>query len=118
MLPLTLISVIEQVFEKLVTWAANAIETSANQPLLPHVIIVLNKHEDFESADTTAILEDISSIIEKNKTLSKWAAHWRERGKAIEKLSHLVHCYYSSVEVRHRVQESWLTTIFRLTSFV
>ncbi|KAH6848113.1 hypothetical protein B0I37DRAFT_376721 [Chaetomium sp. MPI-CAGE-AT-0009] len=91
--------VIEQVFEKLITWAANAIETSANQPLLPHVIIVLNKHEDFESADTSTILEDISSVIEKNTTLSKWANHWRERGKTIDGLSDLVHCYYSSVEI-------------------
>ncbi|KAK0705525.1 hypothetical protein B0H67DRAFT_649847 [Lasiosphaeris hirsuta] len=96
--------VIEQVFAKLVTWAANSIETSANQPLLPHVIIVLNKHEDFESADTTVIIEDISGVIEKNKTLSKWASHWREQGKTMEGLFHLVHCYYySSVEVRHRV---------------
>lgn len=68
---LTLHRVIEQVFEKLMTWAANAIETSANQPLLPHVIIVLNKHEDFDSADTAVILEDISSVIEKKYNTSQ-----------------------------------------------
>ena len=95
---------IEQVFEKLVTWAANAIETSANQPILPHVIIVLNKHEDFvlaggENADTTIILNDVARVIDKNETLSSWTTHWRDRGKVIETLSDLIHCYYSSVEV-------------------
>lgn len=107
MVPLTKCNrVIEQVFEKLITWAANAIETSANQPVLPHVIIVLNKHEDFKFADTEVILEDISSVIEKNMTLSKWAAHWRERGSTIKTLRDLVHCYYSSVEVRYLARYS------------
>ncbi|GAB1318162.1 FabD/lysophospholipase-like protein [Madurella fahalii] len=96
--------VIEQVFEKLVTWAVNAIEASANQPLLPHAIIVLNKHEDFtmlggSPAETSDILQDISHVIDLNETFSKWADYWRTRGKPISTLSDLIHCYYSSIKI-------------------
>lgn len=95
---------IEQVFEKLVTWAVNAIETSSNQPILPHAIIVLNKHDDYlklggAPTNTKDILNDISHVIDLNKTFLKWAEYWRERGKPIKTLSDLVLCYYSSIEV-------------------
>jgi len=101
---LTADRVIEQVFEKLVTWAVNAIETSSNQPILPHAIIVLNNHEDYAgpgytSLNTSDILQDVSHIIELNKTFATLARFWRERGKPIRTLSELLLCYYSSIEV-------------------
>ncbi|KAK0714767.1 hypothetical protein B0H67DRAFT_553419 [Lasiosphaeris hirsuta] len=101
---LTIDRVIEQVFEKLLTWAVNAIETSSNQPILPHAIIVLNKHEDYpnlsgSSTNTKDILRDMSPVIEVNKTFLKCAEYWRERGKPIHNLEELIRCYCSSIEI-------------------
>jgi hypothetical protein len=42
---------IESVFEKLVDWAAAALEKSSNQPVLPHAIIVLNASENSTQPD-------------------------------------------------------------------
>jgi hypothetical protein len=43
--------VIESVFEKLVDWAAAALEKSSNQPVLPHAIIVLNASDNSTNPD-------------------------------------------------------------------
>jgi hypothetical protein len=43
--------VIESVFEKLVDWAAAALEKSSNQPVLPHAIIVLNASDNSTNAE-------------------------------------------------------------------
>lgn len=97
---------IEQVFEKLITWAVNTIETSSNQPILPHAIIVLNaaEHTNREgfwdsSSNTDDILKDISNIVDKNEMFSTWARFWRDRGKPIGTLQDLVLCYYSSIKI-------------------
>lgn len=94
-------------FERLITWAAAAIETSSNQPVLPHAIIVLNASEnDLDEklwdvpANTESILEDLARTVNRNETFKKWAQFWRERGKEINTLTDLVLCYYSSVQVR------------------
>ena len=42
---LTSFRVIESVFERLIEWAAAALETSSNQPVLPSAIIALNATE-------------------------------------------------------------------------
>lgn len=93
-------------FERLITWAAAAIETSSNQPVLPHAIIVLNASEnDLDEklwdvpANTESILEDLARTVNRNETFKKWAQFWRERGKEINTLTDLVLCYYSSVQV-------------------
>lgn len=98
--------VVEHVFERLITWAAAAIETSSNQPVLPHAIIVLNASEnDLDEklwdvpTNTESILEDLARTVNRNETFKKWAQFWRERGKEINTLTELVLCYYSSVQV-------------------
>ncbi|KAK8017030.1 FabD/lysophospholipase-like protein [Apiospora rasikravindrae] len=97
---------IEHVFEKLVKWAAAAIETSSNQPVLPHAIIALNASEhdiDVKLWDvkfnTETILEDLAHTVNRNETFRKWAQFWRERGKAIDNLLDLVLCYYSTIQI-------------------
>lgn len=98
--------VVEHVFEKLVDWAAAAIETSSNQPVLPHAIIVLNASEnDIDPkywdvrANTSIILDDLAKTVDKNETFRKYAYFWRQRGKMIDTLEQLVLSYYSSVQV-------------------
>ncbi|KAI0484539.1 acyl transferase/acyl hydrolase/lysophospholipase [Xylariaceae sp. FL0804] len=98
--------VIEHVFERLVKWAAAAIETSSNQPVLPHAIIALNASEhDLDDSlwdvkhNTETILEDLAYTVNRNETFKKGAQFWRERGKVIDNLLDLVLCYYSSIQV-------------------
>ncbi|KAI1124855.1 hypothetical protein F5Y10DRAFT_284739 [Nemania abortiva] len=65
--------VIEHVFERLVQWAVAAIETSSNQPVLPHAIIALNASEHdiddkrWNVLDTTdSILHDLGHTVNYN----------------------------------------------------
>ncbi|KAI0474210.1 hypothetical protein F4859DRAFT_521928 [Xylaria cf. heliscus] len=98
--------VIERVFERLGQWAVAAIETSSNQPILPHAIIVLNASEiDLDDRwwdvhhTTESILFDLGLTVNHNVTFKKWAQFWRERGKAINNLVDLIKCYYSSIQI-------------------
>lgn len=98
--------VIESVFEKLINWAAAALEKSSNQPVLPHAVIVLNATEnDIDptlwdvSLATSALLESLSRSVFHNATFKKYAQFWRERNHQIETVQQLVLCYYSSVKV-------------------
>ncbi|XXH01350.1 hypothetical protein Hte_007708 [Hypoxylon texense] len=98
--------VIEHVFERLVQWAAAAIETSSNQPALPHAIIALNATEHGLSGhpwdvvqNTETILSDLAQTVDKNDTFKIWAQFWRKRGRAINSLYDLITCYYSSIQV-------------------
>lgn len=98
--------VIESVFEKLVDWAAAALEKSSNQPVLPHAIIALNASEnsfdagywDTESA-TKKLLESLEGTIKKNDKFKKYASFWRERQRQIETVQDLILSYYSSIKV-------------------
>lgn len=101
--------VIEHVFERLVQWAAAAIETSSNQPVLPHAIIALNASEHdlddnrWDVLDSTeSILHDLGQTVNYNVTFKKLAQFWRERGKAINSLVDLILCYYSSIQASSR----------------
>ncbi|ORY63334.1 acyl transferase/acyl hydrolase/lysophospholipase [Pseudomassariella vexata] len=98
--------VIEHVFERLVQWAAAAIETSSNQPVLPHAVIALNASENNIDAsfwdvktNTETILKDLALTVNRNETFKKWAQFWRERGKSIDSLLDLILCYYSSIQI-------------------
>ncbi|KAI3317161.1 hypothetical protein HD806DRAFT_515838 [Xylariaceae sp. AK1471] len=98
--------VIEHVFERLIQWAAAAIETSSNQPVLPHAIIALNATEhDLEDRlwdvrdCTETILIDLGQTVNNNVTFKKLAQFWRERGKRIDNLLDLILCYYSSIQI-------------------
>lgn len=98
--------VIESVFEKLVDWAAAALEKSSNQPVLPHAIIILNASEndidprlwDVASA-TTVLFESLSETVFRNATFKKYANFWRERNCHIETVEQLLLLYYSSIKV-------------------
>jgi hypothetical protein len=94
-----------------VEWAAAALEMSSNQPVLPHVIIVLNATEneieewqwDPDRA-TAAVLESIAKTTFQNATFQKYARFWRERKRAIETVEQLILSYYSSIRVREPKQ--------------
>jgi patatin-like phospholipase/acyl hydrolase len=98
--------VVEHVFERLVNWANAAIETSVNQPLLPHAIIVLNASENDIDAkmwdvniNTSTILDDLAKTVNQNAVFKQYADTWRQRGKTVDTLEQLVLCYYSSVQI-------------------
>lgn len=87
-------------------WAVAALETSSNQPVLPHVIIALNASEnniDEELWDpevaTSTVLDSLSRTVFKNTTFKKHAQFWRERKRPIETVSQLIRSYYSSIKV-------------------
>ncbi|OCK84171.1 hypothetical protein K432DRAFT_289452 [Lepidopterella palustris CBS 459.81] len=98
--------VIESVFEQLIDWAAVALETSSNQPVLPHAVIALNACEydvdpelwDVEVA-TKTLLESLSRTVHLNTSFQKYARFWRDRNKDIETVEQLMLCYYSSLQI-------------------
>ncbi|KAL9618158.1 MAG: hypothetical protein Q9160_007108 [Pyrenula sp. 1 TL-2023] len=98
--------VIENTIEQLVRWAAAALETSSNQPVLPNAIIVLNAFENSSDASlwdvdnsTNDLMEKVRRAVHQNHGLRKFAEFWRERGKSIESVETLLLSYYSSVRV-------------------
>ncbi|ORX97103.1 hypothetical protein BCR34DRAFT_524516 [Clohesyomyces aquaticus] len=105
--------VIESVFEQLIDWAAVALETSSNQPALPHAIILLNGCEldvddrswDVETA-TRNLLDALSHTINLNPTFQKYAQYWEERNKDITTVEELMMCYYSSLKIVRMPQKS------------
>lgn len=93
-------------FERLINWAAAALEKSSNQPVLPHAVIVLNASEyEIESAlwdvdiATARMLSSVSRTVNHNETFKKYAQYWRERQKRIETIEDLIYTYYSSIQV-------------------
>jgi hypothetical protein len=98
--------VIEGVFERLIEWAAAALETSSNQPVLPRAIIALNSTElnideelwDVEVA-TRQLLDSLAETVHRNSCFKKYAQFWKDRDRQIQTLEQLVLSYYSSVEV-------------------
>ena len=98
--------VVEGVFQRLIEWAAAALEKSSNQPILPHAVIVLNgsPHDidpmewDIDVA-TERLLESLKDTIFQNTILQKDAQFWRERDRQIEKVEDLLLAYYSSLQV-------------------
>lgn len=80
--------VVESVLERLVDWAAAALEKSSNQPVLPHAIIAFNASEndipeelwDVEQA-TAALMESLSRTVYQNATFKKYAQFWRVRDR-------------------------------------
>lgn len=92
--------------ERLFEWAAAALETSSNQPILPYAILVLNASEndidpelwDVEKA-TKNLLDSLSHTVNQNLVFAKHAKYWRDRGRTIASMKDLVSCYYSSLKV-------------------
>lgn len=97
---------IENVIEQLIDWAAAALETSSNQPVLPHAIIVLNAYDNTSDPalwdvnnSTVDLLEKVSRAVHQNHKLRKFAEFWREKGRQVETVETLLLSYYSSVRV-------------------
>lgn len=92
--------------EKLLDWASASIESSLNQPALPHVIIALNATEltiddkqwDIEEA-TRILMSDIAGAIARVPRFAEYARIWNQRGRPIKTTKDLLECYYSSVTV-------------------
>lgn len=98
--------VIERVIEQLIQWAAVALETSSNQPVLPHAIIVLNATENATDAElwdvdnsTIALMQSVHRALHQNHTLREFAEFWRKRNRPIETITSLMLSYYSNVRV-------------------
>ena len=97
---------IEKVLEKLVLWAAAALEKSSNQPALPHAIVVLNASDndikeslwDCDEA-TSQLFESLSWTVYHNAVFKKYSQFWRERNRSIESVIDLLYAYYASVKV-------------------
>lgn len=98
--------VIESVFEKLIEWAAAALETSSNQPVLPCAIIALNASEINIPAEqwdaavvTDHLLSSLAQTVHSNSIFQKYAEFWTEKGRTIDTLEDLIMAYYSSIQV-------------------
>lgn len=92
--------------EQLIVWASAALEKSTNQPVLPHVIIVLNATEnaiDPEQWDinfaTDALMRTVTEAISTNPSFKKYIHFWKDRRKDIRNAHDLLCSYYSSVRV-------------------
>ncbi|KAF8847642.1 hypothetical protein BDZ45DRAFT_315849 [Acephala macrosclerotiorum] len=98
--------VIESVLEQLIKWAAAALETANNQPILPYAIIILNacphdidpKLWDVDFA-TKSLLDSLAETVNRNGTFAQYAKFWRERDREVKNVQELMMCYYSSVKV-------------------
>jgi energy-coupling factor transporter ATP-binding protein EcfA2 len=98
--------VIENAIEQLIRWAEAALETSSNQPVLPHAVIVLNASDnasdptlwDVNNA-TVALMESVRRAVHQNHEMRRFAEIWRQRGRPVETVEMLLLSYYSSVRV-------------------
>ena len=98
--------VIENAIEQLIRWAEAALETSSNQPVLPHAIIVLNASDnasdpalwDVNNA-TINLMESVRRAVFKNHSMREFAETWRQRGRPVETVEMLLLSYYSTVRV-------------------
>jgi hypothetical protein len=110
--------VIENVIDHLIQWAAAALETSSNQPVLPHAIIVLNAaaHETdaklWDVANSTAaLLESVGQALQQNHTFRRHAEFWRQKKKYIASIQDLLLSYYSSIRVVRVPARGWPSLI-------
>lgn len=101
--------------DKLLEWAANSISKSLNQPVLPHVIIVLNATEngnedEWDTATATQrLLDGNRDAISHEPMWEHKARFWRERGRKIETVKDLLECYYASITaVRVPARGQWM----------
>ena len=92
--------------EQLIIWASTALEKSTNQPVLPHVIIVLNATEnaiDPQQWDVNFATDDLmrtaSKAIFTSPKFRKYINFWKGNKRGIRNAHDLLCSYYSSVRV-------------------
>lgn len=117
--------VIENVIEQLIDWAAAALETSSNQPVLPHAVIVLNSFDNTSDPtlwdvnnSTVDLLAKVSRAVHQNHKLRKFAEFWREKGRQVETVETLLLSYYSSIRVVRFVSLSTIHIIVQQLTIV
>lgn len=98
---------IETAVERLIRWAAAALEKSSNQPMLPFGIIVMNAVDNrtdpaLWNVDTATnfLLKSIEDAVNKNPVFERWAWDWRNnKDKRISTTADLLRIYYTSVRI-------------------
>lgn len=91
---------------KLIRWVTTSSESSLGQPVLPHLIIVLNKTDlaieasqwDVKEA-TRKLLSNVESSIERIPDLQTELLKWRTMGRKIKTIKSFLECYYTSITV-------------------
>lgn len=91
---------------RLLEWASNSLESSVNQPVLPHAIIVLNAsnatidQEEWNSDTATErLMEHVKHAIFEVPQFRKYADTWKRRGQKIKTTLDLIRCYYADIRV-------------------
>lgn len=87
-------------------WASTSLESSVNQPTLPHAIIVLNgtktsieeEEWDVETA-TRKLMEHVADAVHNITEFRDQANWWRNKGRQINNMLDLFRCYYSDISV-------------------
>jgi len=86
---------------------AASLETSINQPTLPQLIIAVNaatlnvateREWDVDYA-TENLLKSVRPSLQKKTYFRSLAQSWSAKGRRIESIDDLIHCYYSSFSV-------------------
>lgn len=89
-------------------WAATSIESSTNQSVLPHAIIVLNQSpkplsdDDFDvEVATRKLLSDADQCLLLNPDVARLVQRWQglDHGRKISCAKDLLNCYFSSFKV-------------------
>lgn len=90
-------------------WAEASLETSVNQPTLPHAIIALNACEPSAKPNEWNNKSATDSLLAANKhCIDPKRGHpffigliriWKERGKRVRTILELIQCYYSTFQV-------------------
>jgi hypothetical protein len=93
----------------LLEWGKASLETSVNQPTLPHAIIALNSTDIGVSSDEWDIAFATQSLLNANadcldalngqREFISMAEEWRNKGRSIRTVLDLILCYYSTFRV-------------------
>ncbi|KAI1119643.1 hypothetical protein F5Y14DRAFT_396046 [Nemania sp. NC0429] len=93
------------VLDKLIQWGAASLDTSLNQPVLPHAIIAINATDKLDAAEweietsTERLMTAIEGAIYHEPGLQEYVQTWNKIGKTITDTKQLLECYYSSITV-------------------
>lgn len=90
----------------LLDWASTSLESSINQPTIPHAIIVLNAtnpgidHDEWDIPTATErLMQHVRNAVYENPFFVRYAEHWRKKGRRINNMLDLVRCYYADISV-------------------
>lgn len=93
------------VLDKLIHWGATSLDTSLNQPVLPHAIIAINATDKLDDAEwetenaTEKLMTAIEGAVSRELGLEKYVQTWKQHGKTLTNTKQLLECYYSSITV-------------------